>query len=252
MTPSMMPWPVPGHILLPGARSAVNPDPTLLSDPLFVLLAWAAGVAAAGAVVTYRATVGVGFTWLTGAVVILIGVWPAFGGSFLVAAAALAGLLAALVVKANRIGAGILLGLSGLGFLGAAAQLGGPILAVSAALALGGITGEMLLGHWYLVDPTLPRSVLRVLAVVGLAGVVVDSGLVAAIVGLPRGGFMAWVVVILALTTAGLMAAVVGALRYPAYSGVMAATGLSYLAVLTGLATVFLIRVLATGTGLGI
>jgi hypothetical protein len=42
------------------------------------------------------------------------------------------------------------------------------------------------------------------------------------------------------------MGAVVGALRYPAYSGVMAATGLSYLAVLTGLATVFFARVFPT------
>jgi hypothetical protein len=227
----------------------VNPDPALVSDPLFVLLAWAGGVAAAGSVVTYRSIVGVGFTWLAGATIVLIGVWPAFGGSLLVAAAALAAAAGALVVKVNRPVSGLLLGLSALGFIWAAADLGGPVLAVSAGVALGGITGEMLLGHWYLVDPTLPRLVLRVLAVIGMVGILVDSGLVAAIVGWPQSGFITWVVVILAVTTAGLMAAVFGALRYPAYSGVMAATGLSYLAVLTGLATVFLVRVLATGAG---
>lgn len=228
----------------------MNLDPALLSDPLFVLLAWAAGVAGAGAVVTYRSIVGVGFTWLAGAVVVLIGVWPALGGSLLVAVAALLALVASAVVKVNRSVSGILLGLSALGFAWAGADLGGPVLVISAALALGGITAEMLLGHWYLIDPTLPRSVLRVLAAIGMIGVLVDSGLVAALVGLPGAGFIAWVVAILALTTAGLMAAVIGALRYPAYSGVMAATGLSYLAVLTGLATVFLIRVVASGTGL--
>jgi hypothetical protein len=212
-------------------------------------MAWAGGVAAAGSVVTYRSIVGVGFTWLASATVVLIGIWPALGGSLLVSAAALAAVAAGLIVKPNRPVSGLLLGLSALGFIWAAADLGGPVLAISAGLALGGITGEMLLGHWYLIDPTLSRLVLRVLAVTGMIGVLLDSGLVAAIVGWPRSGFMTWVVVILALTTAGLMAAVVGALRYPAYSGVMAATGLSYLAVLTGLATVFLIRVLATGTG---
>jgi hypothetical protein len=46
-----------------------------------------------------------------------------------------------------------------------------------------------------------------------------------------------------------LMGAVIGALRYPAYSGVMAATGLSYLALLTTLGAVFVGRALAAGLG---
>jgi hypothetical protein len=46
-----------------------------------------------------------------------------------------------------------------------------------------------------------------------------------------------------------LMAAAIAALRQPAYSGVMAATGLSYLAVLTTLGGVFLGRVLVAGVG---
>ncbi len=45
------------------------------------------------------------------------------------------------------------------------------------------------------------------------------------------------------------MVAVIGALRYPAYSGVMAATGLSYLAVLTTLGGIFLGRALLAGLG---
>lgn len=171
------------------------------------------------------------------------------GGDVLVALASVAVVAGGVMVKWYRVPASVLLAVGTVGFGLAAAQLGGPILALSGAVALGGITGEMLLGHWYLVDPTLSRLVLRVLAVAGTVGILADVGLVSALVGLSTGGFMMWVVVALMATTAVLMIAVVAALRYPAYSGVMAATGLSYLAVLTGLATVFLVRVLAAGAG---
>jgi hypothetical protein len=50
-------------------------------------------------------------------------------------------------------------------------------------------------------------------------------------------------------TSVVLLAGVIGSLRYPAYAGVMAATGLSYLAVLTTLGGVFLGRVLVAGVG---
>jgi hypothetical protein len=50
-------------------------------------------------------------------------------------------------------------------------------------------------------------------------------------------------------TSVVLLAGVIGSLRYPEYAGVMAATGLSYLAVLTTLGGVFLGRVLVAGVG---
>ena len=53
--------------------------------------------------------------------------------------------------------------------------------------------------------------------------------------------------VALAATSLLLMAAVWFALGYPSYPGVMAATGLSYLAVLTSLGSVILVRALAAG-----
>jgi hypothetical protein len=126
-----------------------------------------------------------------------------------------------------------------------AATIGAWIPAVSAAVALGGVTSEMMLSHWYLVDPRLPRSALKALGSVGLAGIAADA-LVLAVAGLPGGGATVafWV---LTLTSLGLMVAAIAALRYPAYSGVMAATGLSYLAVLTTLAGVYLGRVLVAG-----
>lgn len=217
----------------------MNSDPNI--DPLFVLLTWAGGVSLAAATVTIRSVVGPGFTWLAAATAALIGVWPAFAGSYTVGTAVVLLAVGALVVTRNRPVAAVSLAVAAGLFVIAASDMGGPFMALTAALALGGVTGEMLLGHWYLVDPTLPRVVLRALALAGIVGIAVDSLVVALGPGIPPGG-MGLIFWVLAATTAGLMLAVVGALRYPAYSGVMAATGLSYLAVITGLATVFLGR----------
>ena len=214
---------------------------------MFVLLAWAGGVALAGAVVTIWNIVGPGFTWLVAASSILIGFWPVLGGDWVVAVALLAAAVGGVAVKRNRTVSGAALGLASVVFAISAMQYGGPLLAITATLALGGITGEMLLGHWYLVDPTIPRIVLRTLAIGGMVGIAVDTVMVVATVGAPSGGVATGVFWVLAATTLLLMAGVLGALRHPAYSGAMAATGLSYLAVLTGLATVFIGRILATG-----
>ena len=50
-------------------------------------------------------------------------------------------------------------------------------------------------------------------------------------------------------TSVVLMVGVIASLRYPAYSGVMAATGLSYLALLTTLGAVFVGRAIVAGLG---
>lgn len=216
---------------------------------MFVLLAWAGGIALATATVTIWRIVGPGFTWLGAASGALIGFWPVLGGNWTVAVAAAVLLVGGFLVKTNRTLSGVLQVVSAGLFVTAAAGLGGPVLAVTATLALGGITGEMLLGHWYLVDPTMPRRVLRTLALGGIVGSVIDALMVVVTVGSPGGDFAAAIYWGLAATTVVLMLAVLGALRHPAYSGVMAATGLSYLAVLTGLAAVFVGRILATGSG---
>lgn len=128
-----------------------------------------------------------------------------------------------------------------------AALIGGWISSVTATLAIGGVSGEMMLGHWYLIDPRLPRSALRALAITGIVGLASEAILNAGMgIGMSGGAIGFWVLV---LTSGGLMAAVLAAIRYPAYSGVMAATGLSYLAVLTTLGAVFVGR--ATLAGLG-
>ena len=82
----------------------------------------------------------------------------------------------------------------------------------------------------------------------GSSGLSVDALLLALAGGLPGGGATVafWVLLV---TSIVLMVGVIGALRYPAYSGVMAATGLSYLAVLTTLGSVFVGRALVAGLG---
>ena len=65
-------------------------------------------------------------------------------------------------------------------------------------------------------------------------------------VGFSGGSLGYWVLVV---TSVVLMVAVIAAIRYPAYSGVMAATGLSYLALLTTLGAVFVGRAIVAGLG---
>lgn len=226
----------------------MSPDPAAAADPLFVLSAWAGGVALAGAAVTARRVVGPGFTWLAAAVVGLIGLWSAVAGSVGASIAVALTAVGGLAVKRSRALATAALAGAGALLAATAITLGGPLLALTALVALGGITAEMMLGHWYLVDPTLSRGVLRALAGTGLVGAVADPVAVHALFDLPVsfGTAVHWA---LAITTSLLMVGVLGALRHPAYSGVMAATGLSYLAVLTGLAAVFVGRLIAAGAG---
>ena len=112
---------------------------------------------------------------------------------------------------------------------------------IASGAALGGITATMLLGHWFLVDPTLPRWALRRLDV--MAGI----GLLLSLVGgwingaVPYdGGSLGWVLAALSLVGVALVVGTWFSLGETGYSGVMAATGLSYLGVVTIAAVVFL------------
>lgn len=110
---------------------------------------------------------------------------------------------------------------------------------IAGALFLGAVTDTMLLGHWYLVQPGMSRAPLIELIV--WAGVLCLAD--AAVWLLPAGllsagsdGLLAWFWLVCAVATAGLLATTRLALREPRYSAVMAATGLSYLAVMTAVA----------------
>jgi hypothetical protein len=147
--------------------------------------------------------------------------------------------------------AAALFGFGSLGFLVVSGSLGSWPLAVTGALALGGVTDEMLLGHWYLVDPRLPRRPLRRLALAALVGIVADAVILAATVGLPWSPAetgVGWAFVVLSAMSGLLVVGVFFALKEPAYSGVMAATGLSYRAVLTVIGAGVAGRSLVAGT----
>ena len=107
------------------------------------------------------------------------------------------------------------------------------------ALFLGAVTDTMLLGHWYLVQPGMSRAPL--IELIAWAGVLCLAD--AAVWLLPAGllsagsdGLLVWFWLVCAVATAGLLATTRLALREPRYSAVMAATGLSYLAVMTAIA----------------
>ena len=143
-----------------------------------------------------------------------------------------------------------LVGLVGLIAAGAAA--GGPdALAVARTLAgalfLGAVSDAMLLGHWYLVQPGLGRGPLlelnRWLAVtwpleVGL--LLWPTGMLSVLSGSVDDGWdgtLGWFWVACAVTTLVLTVVTKAALKERAYSAVMAATGLLYLAILTAFGT---------------
>lgn len=218
-----------------------------IADPRLILLAWASGLAFVVGVISLTRIVGPGFTWLTAGVSVLVGLPGGLADRAWWARAGLVCLVVGLIWARNRAFAGGLFLIGGLLYLVQAATMGGWVSALTATLALGGVAGEMLLGHWYLVDPRLPRSALRNLALVGIAGLLAEAALQVSLgMGFSGGALGFWVLLV---TSVGLMAAVVASIRYPAYSGVMAATGLSYLALLTTLGAVFVGRAMAAGLG---
>jgi hypothetical protein len=213
----------------------VNPP-----DPGATLAMWAAGLAAGVALIASWKVARPGFVLLGTAVSAAIGFLAALAGSgWWAAIAALISLLA-IYLRLSRWAAMPLVGASLL-WLDAAHPSGSWLIVISGALALGGITSEMLLGHWYLVDPKLPRRALKVLAVVGAIAIAADTVLVQ-INAVDSSVISPAVLIGLGATSVVLMVAVWFALRVPSYTGVMAATGLSYLATLTGLGAVVIGR----------
>jgi hypothetical protein len=138
------------------------------------------------------------------------------------------------------------------GLVAAALADGGPHpLAVARTLVgavfLGAITDAMLLGHWYLVQPGLGRGPLldlvRWATIVWPAEVIVmilPTGVISVLTGSVDdgwGGTLGWFWLASAVTTIALLVVTRKALEERSYSAVMAATGLLYLAILTGFGT---------------
>ena len=115
------------------------------------------------------------------------------------------------------------------------------------AAFLGSITDAMLLGHWYLVQPGLPRRLLnQIVLAVGwiwpfeVAAMLLPPGMAGVWSGALDDGWngtLGWFWAACAVTTIVLVFVTRAALRERQYSAVMAATGLLYLAILTAFGT---------------
>jgi hypothetical protein len=138
-------------------------------------------------------------------------------------------------------------------FTGGAVWLTAVRLLVGAAF-LGVVTDAMLLGHWYLTQPGLPRAPLlelvRWLMIIWPFEVIlllIPVGMVSVLNGTIDDGYqgmLGWFWVACAVTTIGLCFVTRAALRERQYSAVMAATGLLYLAILTAFVTDLVARAL--------
>ena len=142
--------------------------------------------------------------------------------------------------------------LGAIGLLAAAQFAGGPYLLAAARLVvgavfLGSVSDAMLLGHWYLVQPGLPREPLKELVAwtayawpFEVAVFLWPTGMVQVINGGIADGYhgvLGWIWIGCAVMTIGLVGMTWAALRERYYSAVMAATGLLYLAILTAFGT---------------
>ncbi len=115
------------------------------------------------------------------------------------------------------------------------------------AAFLGAVTDAMLLGHWYLVQPGLPRRLLNeIVSALGwmwpaeVAVMLLPTGMISVWSGAVDdgwGGTLGWFWGACAVTTIVLVFVTRAALREREYSAVMAATGLLYLAILTAFGT---------------
>jgi hypothetical protein len=148
------------------------------------------------------------------------------------------------------------------GLVAAAVDAGGNV-AVSllrtfaGAAFLGSVTDAMLLGHWYLVQPGLPRRHLNELVQavgwvwpVEVAALLLPTGMISVWTGAVDDGWngtLGWFWAACAVTTIVLVFVTKAALRERYYSAVMAATGLLYLAILTAFGTDLVARAVLAG-----
>jgi hypothetical protein len=148
------------------------------------------------------------------------------------------------------------------GLVAAAVDAGGhtsvSLLRIFAGAAfLGAVTDAMLLGHWYLVQPGLPRRHLNDLVKalawvwpVEIVSMLLPLGMFSVFSGKVDDGWhgqLGWFWAACAVTTIVLVFVTRAALKERYYSAVMAATGLLYLAILTAFGTDLVARAVLAG-----
>ncbi|MEN9822649.1 MAG: hypothetical protein RLZ04_1075 [Actinomycetota bacterium] len=122
---------------------------------------------------------------------------------------------------------------------------------------LGAVTDAMLLGHWYLVQPGLPRrhlnELVRALGIIWpieVVAMLLPTGMFSVFSGAIDDGWngqLGWFWIACAVTTIVLVGVTRAALKERYYSAVMAATGLLYLAILTAFGTDLVARAVLAG-----
>jgi hypothetical protein len=118
---------------------------------------------------------------------------------------------------------------------------------LAGAAFLGAVTDAMLLGHWYLVQPGLPRKLLNEIVTalgwtwpIEVVSLLIPVGMFSVFTGTVDDGWngtLGWFWAACAITTIVLVFVTRAALKEREYSAVMAATGLLYLAILTAFGT---------------
>lgn len=256
-------------------------------DAATVLLQWAAGGLLFLWVTTRGRQVGVGYGWLLRSIFGVLAILAAVIGfrsgsvpvrevaSILTAAAAATALTVSIVRRADVTTIPPVLDLIGpivasVGLLAGAldaAHGGSGSSTATAALSvlrvfvgaafLGVVTDAMLLGHWYLVQPGLPRrhlnELVRLLGLVWpveVTAMLLPTGMVSVWTGAVDDGWkgqLGWFWAASAITTIVLVFVTRAALRERYYSAVMAATGFLYLAILTAFGTDLVARAVLAG-----
>jgi hypothetical protein len=122
---------------------------------------------------------------------------------------------------------------------------------------LGAVSDTMLLGHWYLVQPGMPRRLINELvdAVIYIwplevVVLLLPTGMISVINGTIDDGWngtLGWFWIACVVATAALVVVTKAALKERSYSAVMAATGLLYLAILTAFGVDLVARAVLAG-----
>ena len=235
-------------------------------DAATVLLQWSVGGLGFLWVTGRGRQVGLGYGWLlrgvyglmaTGALTVGLGTGPVpvrEVATGIAATAAFAALVVAVVRRSegvDRFPLGLDLVAPAVGtvaLVAAGLDAGGPpalavVRTLIGAAFLGAVSDAMLLGHWYLVQPGLPRGpLLELVRWAGrlwpfeLAVLLWPTGMVSVLAGTVDdgyGGLLGWFWLACTVASIALVAATRAVLRERQYSAVMSATGLLYLAILT-------------------
>ena len=231
-------------------------------DAATVLLQWATGGLFFLWFTTRRHEIGRGYGWLirgtyaaiaTGAVAagVLLGSLPVRELSAVLVALVTMGTITRKDARLDLVAP--VLGMVGVvaGALDAASGAGAVTVSllrvVIGTFFLGAVSDAMLLGHWYLVQPGLPRKILNELVIAvrwilpfEVVTMLLPTGMFSVFGGSVDdgwGGMLGWFWAACAVTTAALIEVTIRALKERSYSAVMAATGLMYLAILTAFGT---------------